>query len=143
MSAAIKAPKHLLIIAIVALLWNFVGAYDYVMTVSENEAYLAQFTPEQLAYFTSFPAWVGFTWPIAIWGGVLGCILLLLKKHLAVPVFLVSLVSMVLTAIYNYGMSEGMDVMGTGGFIFSLVIFLVSLGLVLYSRAMHKMGYLT
>jgi hypothetical protein len=143
MSSAIKAPKHLLIIAIVTLLWNLVGAYDYLMTVSENEAYLAQFTPEQLEYFTSFPMWVSFTWPIAIWGGVLGCILLLLKKHLAVPVFLVSLVSMVLTAVYNYGMSEGMDVMGTGGFIFTMVIFLVALGLWLYSRAMHARGILT
>jgi hypothetical protein len=143
MSSAPKAPKHLLIIAIVTLLWNLVGAYDYVMTVSKNEAYLAQFTSEQLEYFTSFPMWVGFTWPIAIWGGVVGCILLLLKKHLAVPVFLVSLVSMVLTAIYNFGLSDGMEVMGTGGLMFTIVIFLVALGLLLYSRAMHKQGYLT
>jgi len=31
---------------------------DYVMTQTKNEAYMSGFTPEQLAFFYSFPAWV-------------------------------------------------------------------------------------
>lgn len=143
MSTATKAPKHFWIIGIITLLWNMYGAYDYLMTQTENEAHMAHFTQAQLDYFYGFPTWVGAFWALAVWGGLAGCILLLLRRHLAVPVFLGSFVSMVITAIYQYGLSDGLDVMGTAGLMVSLVVFLVSLGLVLYARAMHKQGYLT
>lgn len=136
-------PKHLWIIGIIALLWSAMGAMDYVMTQTKNEAYMGQFTPEQLTYFYGFPAWVDATWAIAVWGGVAGAVLLLLKKRLAVPVFLVSLLAMVATTIHNYGFSNGMEVVG-GAFplIFTAVIFLVAVGLYLYSRAMQRLRVL-
>jgi hypothetical protein len=119
------------------------GAYDYLMTQTKNASYMAKFEQVQLDYFYSFPTWVEATWAIAVWGGVLGSVLLLLRKRWAVPVFLVSFVAMVLTAIYNFGLSNGMEVMGTTGFIFTVVIFVVSLGLWLYSRAMQTRGVLS
>ena len=103
---------------------------------------MAQFDQAQLDYFYGFPIWVEVFWALAVWGGVLGSILLLLRKRLAVPVFMVSFVSMVITAIYNFGLSNGMEVMGTGGFVFTVVIFFVALGLWLYSRAMRTRGVL-
>jgi hypothetical protein len=143
MSQSVKAPIHLWIIGVVTLLWNLIGAYDYLMTQTRNEAYMANFEPAQLEYFYSFPVWAEATWAIAVWGALLGSILLLLRKRLAAPVFLVSFVAMVITAVYNYGLSEGMEIQGTGGFIFSVVIFFVALGLWLYARAMSARGVLT
>ncbi len=128
MSQSVKAPIHLWIIGVVTLLWNLIGAYDYLMTQTRNEAYMANFEPAQLEYFYSFPVWAEATWAIAVWGALLGSILLLLRKRLAAPVFLVSFVAMVITAVYNYGLSEGMEIQGTGGFIFSVVIFFVARG---------------
>jgi len=142
MSDSAKTPIHLWIVGIVSLLWNMVGAYDYLMTQTRNESYMAQFEQAQLDYFYGFPIWVEATWALAIWGGVLGSILLLVRKGLAVPVFMVSFVAMVITAIYNFGLSNGMEVMGTGGFVFTVVIFFVALGLWLYSRAMRTRGVL-
>ena len=84
-----RTPWHLWVIGIVALLWNLVGAYDYLMTQTENAAYMGRFTAEQLEYWYGFPTWVVASWAIAVWGGVLGAVLLLLKKRLAAPVFLV------------------------------------------------------
>lgn len=118
------------------------GAYDYLMTQTRNEAYLAKFEQAQLDYFFGFPAWVEAFWALAVWGGVLGCILLLMRKRLAVPVLLVSLASMVVTAIYNFGFSEGMEIMGASGAMFTAAIFLVALGLWLYARAMKARGVL-
>ena len=83
-----------------------------------------------------------FFWALAVWGSVLGSILLLLRKRLAAPVFLASFVSMVINAIYNFGFSGGMEVMGSTGLIFTVVIFFVALGLWLYSRAMQARGVL-
>lgn len=137
MSEAKATPKHLWIIGIITLLWNMMGAYDYLMTQTRNEAYMAQFEPAQLEYFYNFPTLVVVFWALAVWCSVLGSILLLMRKRLAVPVFMVSFASMVITAIYNFGLSDGMEVMGTTGLVFTLVIFFVALGLVLYSRAMR------
>ena len=141
-AAPARAPRHLRIVGVVTLLWNGVGAFDYLMTQTKNEAYMSAFTPEQLDYFYGFPAWVVAAWALAVWGGVLGSLLLLLRKKLAVPVFLVSLVSMVATTIYNFVLTDGMAVMGGEGAAFSAVIFVVALGLWLYARAMRGRGVL-
>jgi hypothetical protein len=138
-----KASWHFWVVAIVALLWNAMGAMDYVMTETRNESYMSAFTAEQLDFFYALPVWVVAAWAIAVWGGVLGSVLLLLRKALAVPVFLVSLITMVITAIHNYGLSNGMEVMGDAfSLAFTAAIFLIALGLFLYSRAMQKRGVL-
>ena len=138
MSRAATVPKHLWIIGVLTLLWNLMGAYDYLMTQTRNAAYLAKFDQAQLDYYFGFPVWVEAFWALAVWGGVLGSILLLLRKRLAVPVFLVSLVSMVVTAVHNFGFYDAMEMMGTSGFLFTVAIFLVALGLWLYARAMRN-----
>lgn len=143
MSETDATPKHLWIIGVITLLWNMMGAYDYLMTQTRNEAYLAKFEPAQLDYFYSFPTWLVFFWALAVWSSILGSILLLMRRRLAVPVFMVSLGSMVITAIYNFGFSAGMEMMGFTGLVFTVVIFCVALGLLLYSRAMHIRGVLT
>ena len=136
-------PMHLWIVGVLSLLWNLMGIYDYLMTQTKNEAYLSKFTPEQLDYFYSFPIWVESAWAIAVWSAVVGSILLLLARKWAVPVFLVSMVAMVLTAIYNYGLSNGLEVMGDPfSLVFTVFIFIVTVFLFLYSRAMAARGVL-
>jgi uncharacterized membrane protein YphA (DoxX/SURF4 family) len=134
-----RRPWHLWVVGLIALVWNSMGAMDYFMTQTKNEAYMGQFTPEQLEYFYGFPAWVVSAWAIAVWGGVLGALLLLLRKRHAVWVFLASFIAMVVTTIHNYGLSDGMKVMGDAfSLVFSAVIFLIALALLLYARALQK-----
>ncbi len=132
-----RAPWHLWVVGIAALLWNAVGALDYVMTQTRNAQYMAGFTAEQLAFFYGLPAWTVAAWAIGVWGGVLGSLLLLLRKSLAVWVFLASLVGVVLTTIQNYLLSNGLEVMGgPGAVVFTAVIFVVAVALYVYARAM-------
>lgn len=136
-------PWHLWAIGAVSLLWNAGGAFDYVMTQTRNEEYMSAFTAEQLHFFFGLPSWVVSTWAIAVWGSILGSILLLLRRQLAVWVFLASLVAMALTAIHNYGLSNGMEVIGdTFSLVFTAAIFLIGLLLFLYARAMQKRNIL-
>lgn len=141
-AAPVPRPKHLLIIGVLAVLWDSMGAFDYVMTQTQNEAYMANFTPEQLEFFYSFPSWLVFFWAIAVWGGLAGAVLLVMRKRLAVPVLLVSFLSMVVTAIHNFVFANGLEIMGAGGAVFSIAIFLIALGLWLYARAMAEKGVL-
>ncbi|QMU61281.1 MAG: hypothetical protein GKR92_06060 [Gammaproteobacteria bacterium] len=129
------APWHLWVIGVIALLWNAMGAFDYVMSQSKNEAYMKMFTPEQLEYFYSFPSWSVALWAIAVWGGMLGCILLLLRNKLAVCTFLISLICMTLNTIYIYAFTNGIEIMGDPfSLVFSAAIFLVAVFLYVYSK---------
>jgi hypothetical protein len=137
-----ETPKHLWVVGILGLLWSAMGAFDYLMTQTENASYMAQFTPEQLEFFYGFPTWVVAFWALAVWGGVAGTILLLLRKRLAVHVLLGSFLAMVITSIHNFGLSNGAEVMGGTGMAFSVLIFAFALGLWIYARAMSERGVL-
>ena len=136
-----RTPWHLWVVGAVALLWNGYGGYDYVMTQTNNAAYLAQFTAEQRAYFDSYPMWMEADWAIGVWGGVLGAVLLLLRSNWAFHAFLASLIAFAVSVVYGQ-MSEGAALMGTTGVIFSAAIFLLGLAFVMYSRMMTRKGVL-
>ena len=141
MKTTTATPWHLWAVGVLALLWNGFGGYDYVMTQTANAAYLAQYTPEQRAYFDSFPMWMEAVWAIGVWGGVLGSVLLLMRSKWAFHAFLASLVAFAVSVVYGQT-SGGAAVMGTTGMIFSAVIFLLGLGFVMYSRMMSRKGVL-
>ena len=46
-----RTPMHLWIVGVLALLWNFMGAFDYLATQLKLESYMSNFTQEQLDYF--------------------------------------------------------------------------------------------
>jgi len=139
-----KRPWHLWVVGVVSLLWNSVGAMDFVLTQTRNKAYMSAFTPAQLEFYYGFPFWVVVAWGIAVWGGVLGSLLLLFRKSCAVHLFLASLLCIILTDIHNYALSDGLTVMGGGDtLIFSCVIFVIGALLFVYARAMRKRGVLS
>lgn len=139
-----KAPIHLWIIGVVTLLWNSGGIFDFVMINSRNAGYISKLTPDQLAYFTSFPAWMTVVWGIASFGALLGSLLLLMRSRHAVLVFTLSFLGMIVTLFYGYILSGSsrIEMMGLIAAIFTAVIVLVGLLLVLYSRAMRQRGVL-
>jgi hypothetical protein len=137
-----KTPLHLWIVGILAILWNAVGAFDYTATQFRIESYMSQFTPEQLEYFYGFPAWADGAWAIGVWGSLLGSVGLLLRKAWSVWLFGAALLGLAATTVYNFVLSEGMAVMGSGAAIFTAVIWIIALALFLYARAMAGRGTL-
>jgi hypothetical protein len=139
-----KTPWHVWVVGGLSLLWNAMGALDFTMTQTHNEAYLKQFTPEQLAYFHGFPLWVVLAWGIATWGSVVGSLLLLLRRGCAVQVNLAVIIGMAFTFVYNYVLTDGLKAMGggVGSLVFTAVIVVVGVLLFLYARAMRRRGVL-
>ncbi len=91
-----KAPAHLWIVGVLALLWNGFGAYDYFMTRTRGAEYIESMMPDidgaaMMAYIDSFPVWASFGWGLGVWGGLIGSILLLARHRLAVAAFALSL----------------------------------------------------
>ncbi|CAG0999860.1 hypothetical protein BURK2_02926 [Burkholderiales bacterium] len=134
-----SAPWHLWLSGILALLWNGMGAFDYLMTQTRNASYMAGFAPEQLDYFYGLPKWSLATWAISVWSGVLASVLLLLRRRWAKPAFAVSLLAMLPTFVHNYLLSKGYEIMGgAAGLAFTLTIVAVGIGLLIYSGRMVK-----
>lgn len=138
-----STPWHLWVIGVVSLLWSAMGAMDYLMTQTRNEAYMSSFSPEQIAYFYSFPTWVVSAWALAVWGGVLGAVLLLTRRRFAVPVYLVSLIALCTSNLYIYALSDGLKIIGDAFSIgFTVLIFVVAMALFFYARTMRRRGVL-
>lgn len=141
---AAKSPWHVWVVGVIALLWNATGALDFTMTQLHNEAWLKAMTPEQQTYIYAFPLWAVLAWGVGTWGGLLGSLLILLRRGFAVNLFAASLVCVVITDLYSYCFSDCLKVMGGGaGMVaFSVVIFVIALLLFLYSRALRRRGVL-
>ena len=132
----IKTPFHLWIVGILAVLWNAIGAFDFIATQNRIESYMSQFTPEQLEYFYGFPLWMEVAWAVAVWGSLLASFGLLWRKALAAFLFGVAILGLAVSSVYNFYLTEGAAVMGSGAVKFTIVIWVVALLLYFYARAM-------
>ena len=137
-------PWHLWLVGIIGGLWSLMGVVSFVLTQMNVEAVMSRFPPQQRAYFESFPLWVVAFWAIGVFGGVIGCVLLLLKNRLAFHLLLASVIGAI---VYNLGglfLLGGMEVMGeTGGLGFTVFPVIFAAFLTYYARAMSKKGVLS
>ena len=140
--SAVKTPVHLWIVGVLALLWDAMGAFDYAATQLRLEFYMSQFTPEQLEYFYGFPPWADAVWAIAVWSSLAGALGLLLRKAWAVWMFGLAILGLALSSLYNFVLSDGMAMMGSGAAMFTVVIWAIALALFFYARAMASRGVL-
>lgn len=105
------------LVAVVSLLWNGFGGYDYLMSKLRNMDYLTSvagdraLAEEMLAMLDAMPIWAHMLWGLGVWSSVLGSVLLLLRSRHAVPVFMVSLVAAALSFAYQFTltMPPGLD----------------------------------
>ena len=143
-----RAPAHLWVVGIVALLWNGFGAYDYFMTRTQGAAYVESMMPgidanKLMAYIDSFPLWASAGWGLGVWGGLLGAVLLLMRHRLAVPVFGLSLIGAIVGI--GYQLMRPLDVpdMHTGfNAVVPYLIILIAALLFLYARGQRAKGVL-
>lgn len=137
-----RAPGHLWVVGLLALLWNALGAFDYIATQYRLDFYMSQFSTEQLEYFYAYPAWADGAWAIAVWSSLLGTFGLLMRKGWAVSMFGAAVVFLAITTVYSFALSDGIAVMGSAAVIFSAVIWIIALFLFFYGRALKKSGVL-
>lgn len=87
-----KLPASFWVIAVLGLVWNSFGAYLYILARVDPETALAGASPEMRDYVANQPIWANLGYGLGIWGSFLGSVAMALRKKLAVPLFLASLV---------------------------------------------------
>ena len=79
-----------MVAAVASLLFMGLGCISYLMHVLANPATLPL---DQRAAFEAEPAWVTAAYAVAVWVGLIGTILLVMKRKLAEAALLISLVA--------------------------------------------------
>ena len=144
MSNSTKKPGNgFWIIGIVALIWNLMGVFAYLQQAYMSAEDFAALPIEQQALYENVPAWVTGAFAIAVFGGTLACILLLMKKKLATMIFLVSLIGIIVQLYYNVSMSKAIEVYGPGGMIMPVMVLVIGGFLLWYSKKQESVGILT
>lgn len=140
--ATARTPWHLWLVGGLSLLWNAFGCYDYVMTHVGGAEYLKGFgfTDAQIDAFTAMPWWATAIWALGVWPSLLGSVLLLLRSRYAFPAFVISTVFFGLSLVYQFFLSNTLEVMGFQPMV--LVIAAALIFFVWYARAMTKKGVL-
>lgn len=142
--ATTRAPWHLWLVGTVAVLFNAIGVFDFVMSMARGAEYMASvgMTPAQIAHYQEMPAWMMAVWAIGVWGAMAGSVLILLRNKLAATVFGVSLAAFLISVFYTYVLTNGGEIMGQAMAVTSVVIAALLLFFLWYSRLMAKRNVL-
>jgi hypothetical protein len=88
------------------------------------------------------PAWMTGAWAVGVWGALLGSILLLLRSKWAFHVFVISFAAFVLSVIYTYGFTNGLEANGMTAVVMHAVIAASCIFFIWYARFATKRGIL-
>ncbi|MBI3504356.1 MAG: hypothetical protein HY059_05905 [Proteobacteria bacterium] len=135
-----KAPKWFVPVVVVALLWNLLGCFAYVVDVTITPEALAKMTAAQQAMHAARPAWSVAATAFAVWFGAAGCLGLLLKKRWATPLFAISLIGIVCQDISLY-MLSGSTPMDQTALVLQCLVLLVGVALLLLARRASAMKW--
>lgn len=133
------APWHLWAVGIVTLLWNSIGIMSYMMTRLDRLADLGM-TPEQIAYFDTFPVWANAVWALGVWGAFAASLLLLLRHRWAVGAAVISVIGLIGTTYFNYAVTTVPDDMANPAL--DAVIWATTLFVLWYALKMRRDGVL-
>jgi len=146
MNTKTKPNKSFLIIGILALLWNIMGLFQFIMAAFMQdtmlETYGETYTPQQMELFLNTPFWYYVVFGICTITGVLGSIAVLLKKKIAVPFFLVSLVTVLVVQGYWMLGTQAIALLGTEAIIMPMLVIVTSIFLYFYCKGARQNNWL-
>ncbi|WP_066218403.1 hypothetical protein [Formosa haliotis] len=102
MNNAIKPPVWYWLVTGFSLLWNGMGVNAYFHQINNTEAFRSQYTEAQLQDFLETPTWVMRAYAVAVLFGFLASILLMVRKRLAYPMALTSLIAVIAQMSYLF-----------------------------------------
>jgi len=126
-------------IGAVALIWNVMGAINFFAQMNADA--LASFPETHRAIIESRPAWATAAFALGVFGGALGCLLLLFRKSAAYYLFIASLLGVIVTMIHTLGV--GID-FGLGEILgIILMPLVVAAFLIWYSKQAESKGWIS
>lgn len=110
----LKTPTWFWVVAVFFLLWNIMGVVSFFYHTSLSAEDLALLPDNESALYADFPLWTTTAFALAVFGGMLGAIGLILKKKWSKMAFIVSLLGIIPQMGYNVFFTKSMEVYGPG-----------------------------
>lgn len=128
------------LISVVALIWNVLGGINFVAQM--NADVVASMPATHRAIIDGRPVWATGGFAIAVFGGALGCLLLLLKKSAAFYLLIVSLLGVIVTMIHTFRIAiKSVDFSSIEIAMMILMPLVVAVLLVWYSKRAKTKGW--
>lgn len=128
------------LVGVVALVWNVGGCVNYIIQMNADS--LAAYREVEQAIIQGRPAWATAGFGLAVFGGALGSLLLLLRKPAAYYLFIASLLGVIVTSIHTLGVASATDFSAMEMVVIVLMPVVVAAFLVWYSKRAENKGWL-
>ena len=133
-----RTPWHLWVLGVILLLWNGIGVVSFLATQMRFEPILSGYPEDMLAYYFEAPLWMHIMWGGSIMGGFLSAALLVMRRKLAIHVFVIAWLCSVAVAVYTYFNPPPMG----GGIGFHILVLAGTLLVLFYMLWMSRRGVL-
>ena len=122
------------------LIWNVLGGVNFIMQMDPDM--VASVPETHRAIIVDRPFWSTAGFAIAVFGGAIGCLLLLLRKAMAKYLLIASLLGVVLTSIHSLRIA-GSAISFSPLEVFVMIVspLLVAAFLLWYARRAARMGW--
>lgn len=137
-----KAPMWFKVVAIVALLWNLLGCFAFASDLRLTPDDVAKLSAAQQTLYAARAGWAVVATAIAVIGGALGCLGLLLGKKWAFVLLLLSLAGILVQDFGLFVLVDGATLAGSVAVVMQAVVLAVGIGLVLLARKGIARGWL-
>ena len=138
----VPRPLWFVLVAVLALLWNLFGLFSFYVHVTAGPEVIASWPEAQRQIEAATPRWIFVPFAVATVGGVLGSLGLLLGKRWAEPVFMLSLLAIVVQFSSYYLLTPTWALTGAAGAALPLCIALVGVFLWWFARIGVARGWL-
>lgn len=135
-------PTWFWIVSAVALLWNLMGVFAYLADAYMSIEDLEQMSQAQRLLYESRPAWVTGAYAIAVWGGAMGCLLLLMRTKWARAILYFSLLGIVAQLSYSIFLSNSLEVYGPVGLVMPIMVLCIGIALIFFANKAIARGWL-
>lgn len=125
--------------AVLSVLFMAVGCWGYIASVTTDPSALPL---DQRNLMTARPTWMIAAYAIAVWVGLSGAVLLLMRRKLAEPLLLVSLVGAIFTFLPYAVVPAVRDLITTNDIAAAVIVLLITGTIYSFARHSRRRGWL-
>lgn len=138
-----KIPVWFYIASAFFFLWNIMGITSFFMHTFVTEETLNALPANERALYGEYPFWVTIAFALAVFGGTLGSIGLLMQKKWAKTAFIISLIGIIPQMIHNIFFTSSMEVYGPGqAATMPILVVIFGIFLIWFAQYSIKKGWL-
>ena len=135
-------PKWFKVVAVVALLWNLLGCFAFASDLKLSPDDVAKLSAAQQTLYAARAGWAVAATAIAVLGGALGCIGLLMRRKWALPVLALSLIGIVVQDFGLFVLVDGAALAGPVTVVMQAIVLAIGIALVWLARKGIARGWL-